>query len=92
MAVSLVKRCNAVAGHCVDALRVGLSALMARHASPGMAVPLAKRRNNAMGADKPTRRASTDYSTTALQPLTRETAIACRLRNRLWSLNMTISP
>jgi hypothetical protein len=59
---------------------VSLSAFMARHASLGMAVPLSKRRNNAMGAEKLTRRAFTGCPATVLQHLTRETAIACVLR------------
>jgi len=53
---------------------------MARHALQGMALSLAKRRNAVMGAEKLTRRASTDCPATLLQHLTREGAIACVLR------------
>ena len=45
-----------------------------------MAVSLAKRRNAVMGAEKLTRRASTDCPATLLQHLTREGAIAGVLR------------
>jgi len=41
---------------------------------------LCKRRNTALGADRPTLRACLWCSTAALQCLTRETAIACALR------------
>jgi len=59
---------------------VSFSAFMARHASLAMAFPLSKRRNNAMGAEKLTRRALTECPATVLQHLTREAAIACVLR------------
>ena len=59
---------------------VSFSAFMARHASPGMAVTLAKRRNAAMGAEKLTLWALTGCPATVLQHLTREGAIACVLR------------
>jgi hypothetical protein len=59
---------------------VGCSAFVARHASRGMVSSLSKRRNNAMGAEKPTRRALTGCPAPALQPLTREWAIAGVLR------------
>jgi hypothetical protein len=59
---------------------VSFSAFRARHASPGMAVSLAKRRNAAMDAEKLTRRAFPCGSATALQHLPREPTIACVLR------------
>ena len=64
---------------------VSFSAFMARHASQGMAVTLAKRRNAAMGAEKLTLWARYGFSSppapaTVLQHLTREGAIACVLR------------
>ena len=59
---------------------VDLSALMARRASQQMALVLCKRRNAAMGADRPTLRALLWRSATALQLLARTKAIACKLR------------
>ena len=53
---------------------------MARHASQGMAVTLAKRRNTAMDAKKLTLWALIGCPATLLQHLTREGAIACVLR------------
>ena len=58
--ISLVKRCNAVAGHCVDALRVGLSAPMAllRLLARGTAIalPVLGSRPFGAGAKKRSRR------------------------------------
>jgi len=46
----------------------------------GCLLSISKRRNTDMGADKPTLRASLWFPATALQRLTRTTAIACALR------------
>ena len=59
---------------------VGLSGPRVRHASQRMAIVLCKRRNAAMGPDRPTLRALLWYSATALQYLARTMAIASVLR------------